>query len=138
MLTPTASTGYGHTGVIGGWTYYYRVQAVTSTGVSPLSNEASVTVPTYSLQTPAITSVSYNGNGSNFIYWSQSYGPVEYKVYWGTSNGVTTGSNMLTPTTNTVYEHSGIQSGYTYCYRVTSANRYNQSSLSNEYCISIP
>jgi len=135
----TTTPWFRHTGVIGGWTYYYKIAAVDINGnESELSEEKSVAVPTYPLEVPFITSVNYNGSGSNFISWTTVPGPVEYKIYWGTSTGVDTGSEKLTPTTNNIYEHPDIQSGNTYCYRVTSANRYNESNLSNEFCVNVP
>ena len=46
MLTPTTTTDYGHTGVVEGNTYYYRVSAVNDLGYeSGLSDETSVFVP---------------------------------------------------------------------------------------------
>ena len=44
-LTPTTTTDYGHSGVVSGSQYCYRVRAENSYGVSSLSSERCVTVP---------------------------------------------------------------------------------------------
>ncbi|MHC4572329.1 MAG: putative metal-binding motif-containing protein, partial [Planctomycetota bacterium] len=41
----TPNTEFSHTGVVPGWTYYYRVSSVNSAGESELSSEVSVYVP---------------------------------------------------------------------------------------------
>ena len=53
----TSTLDYGHTGVLPGWTYYYRVASVAADGVteSELSAEVSIYVPTQ-CQTPTVTS----------------------------------------------------------------------------------
>ena len=45
MLTPTTNVEYGHSGVVSGSRYYYRVAARNSVGQGALSTEVSVLVP---------------------------------------------------------------------------------------------
>ena len=44
-LGPTSTTSFAHTGVVSGYTYYYRVAAINSSGQSALSSTVSITVP---------------------------------------------------------------------------------------------
>jgi len=51
---------------------------------------------------------------------------------------VTKGSEKLDLTTTTLYEHSGVVSGNTYCYRISSIASGFESDLSSEECVDIP
>jgi len=137
MLSPTTATAYGHTGVIGGYTYYYRVSAVSSTGVeSDLSNEVNISIP---LVPPNGVSVVYQANnGWNYLTWDSVSGALQYRVYWGTEPGVDNNSEMLTPTTTTDYGHSGVLIGNTYYYRVSVVNPLGiESNLSQEVSVTV-
>ena len=82
-------------------------------------------------EVPEWVHASWWGN-SIYIWWDRVSGATEYHVYWGTESGVTTSSNSLTPTDNTVYEHTGVQPGYTYYYRVAAMTALGESPLSEE------
>jgi hypothetical protein len=68
----TANTEFSHTGVVGGWTYYYRVSAVNTVGESELSDEVSVYVPTQQPNPVIVGSVNIPGF-ANDLYVSGSY-----------------------------------------------------------------
>ena len=138
LLTPTTTTDYGHTGVVAGFTYYYRVAAMNAAGVGPLSSEVSVTIPTPP-GVPSNVAVVYQAAQSwNYVTWNAVAGATEYRVYWGTSSGVTTASNLLTPTTTTDYGHTGVLAGSTYYYRVAAVNAAGLGSLSSEASVTVP
>lgn len=70
---------------------------------------------------------------SNYIFWDEVPGAVEYKVYWGTEPAVTKTSECLTPTTNTNYRHTGVDHSWTYYYRVAAVDAHgNESELSSQ------
>jgi len=94
-----------------------------------LGNSVSiVSAPT----TPTSLSVVYQSSGNqNYISWNSVSGATSYKIYWGTSSGVSTSSNSMT-TTSTSFAHSGVSAGYTYYYKVVAVNTAGQSSLSSE------
>ena len=132
-LTPTTTTDYGHTGVVAGNTYYYRVTAVNGSGESGLSSEVSAYVTPPIPSTPTGVSAVYQASNSrNYITWNSVSGATQYKVYWSTSPGVSKSSNSLTPTTTTDYGHTGVVAGNTYYYRVTAVNGSGESGLSSE------
>lgn len=78
LLSPTNTTDYGHTGVVPGYTYYYRVAAVTAGVESALSEQVSASVPLTGTgkipdtgQTTSYTSIF--GEDSDYSINPQSY-----------------------------------------------------------------
>src|SRR5438094_3929669 len=126
-------TSYTNTIVTPGVTYFYKVRAVNSVGLSPLSNEASataITVPTapQNLQATAGTrniTISWQpptSDGGSAI--------TGYKVYRSTSSGTETGYVNLGNVNS--YTNTGLTPGVTYFYKVRAVNSVGLSSLSNE------
>src|SRR5207249_5995201 len=126
-------TSYNNTEVTSGTTYFYKVRAVNSVGVSSPSNEASATaisVPAtpQNLQATAGTnSVSLSwqspaNNGGSTI--------TGYKVYRSTSSGTETGYVSLGNVTS--YTNTGLTPGVTYFYKVRAVNSVGISPASNE------
>ena len=139
VMPETATTDYGHTGVENGSCYYYRVSAVNSTDESDLSSEASVCVSEVIPVIPTGVTVIYQSSeNQNFIDWNPSSGSTNYKVYWGTSPGVTFASNVLTETTTTDYGHTGVVGGSCYYYKVSAVNTEGESALSDETSVCLP
>ena len=131
----TNTTEYGHSGVEPGSSYYYRVAAFNSSGESALSPVQGVTVPP---APPTGVSVSFQSDQNwNYITWDAVSGATGYKVYWGTTSGVTTGSNVMS-TDTTDYGHSGVEPGSTYYYRVASLIGSTESVLSEEVSVTVP
>lgn len=88
---------------------------------------------------PQGLSVAYQASTArNRITWALSDGATSYTVYWGTSPGVTTGSNVMPSTSTTDYGHSGVITGQQYCYRVRANNTWGSSGLSAEQCVTVP
>jgi hypothetical protein len=80
-----------------------------------------------------VNAVYQESNSRNLITWNIVSGASQYKVYWGTSSGVTKSSNVMPATSTLSYGHSGVVPGYTYYYRVTALNSSGgESSLSSE------
>ena len=125
------TTAYTDAGVTNGVTYYYVVNAVTSTGgASPNSNEAS-TEPIPPVPASPASLVATVGNGQANLTWTASPSATAYVVTRGTasgsenivlSNSVTTGS----------YNDTGLANGATYYYVVTAADITGTSGPSNE------
>ncbi len=66
-------------------------------------------------------------------------GAAQYKMYWDTSPGVTTDSNLATPTTTTDYGHTGVVPGWTYYYRIMAVSADgHESALSAEASATVP
>lgn len=81
---------------------------------------------------PSLISVT-PGNAENALVWSASAGAVNYKVFFQTSPGVTTGSANFLAGNVTSTTHSGLSNGTTYYYRVQAIGPGGgESPLSNE------
>ncbi len=135
----TSSLVFDHTGVLAGYQYCYRVRSKNEWGTSELSTESCVTVNGSAPPPPSSLSLGYWPMQQGiYLGWSPSAGATSYIVYWRVGPGVTTDSQTLTPTTTTDYLHTGVVSGYEYCYRVAGANAYGTGALSQEQCLTVP
>src|SRR5207247_1557209 len=126
-------TSFTNIGLTPGVTYFYKVLAVNSAGLSPLSNEASATpttVPTapQNLQaTAGVRNATLTWNAPSTNGGSPITG---YKVYRSTSSGTETGYVSLGNVTS--YTNTGLTGGTTYFYKVLAVNSIGVSPLSNE------
>src|SRR2546427_3670619 len=126
-------TSYTNTIVTPGVTYFYKVRAVNSVGLSSLSNEASATPPT--LPSAPQNLQATTGVGNVALTWdapsSNSGSPITgYKIYRSTSSGTETGYVNLGNVTS--YTNTIVTPGVTYFYKVRAVNALGVSTLSNE------
>src|SRR5207249_2081642 len=126
-------TSFTNTGLTNGVTYFYKVRAVNSVGLSPLSTEASAT-PSTTPSAPQNLQASA-GTGNITLTWhapSTNGGTAitGYKVYRSTSSGTETGYVSLGNVTS--YINTGLTPGVTYFYKVLAVNSIGLSPLSNE------
>ena len=88
---------------------------------------------------PTGVSATYqSANDWNYITWNAVSGATSYKIYWGTSSGVTESSNVMGPTSTTDYGHSGVVPGYCYYYKVVAVDPGGESNLSSEISACVP
>jgi len=136
-ILTTSSLVYDHTGLSNGSTYYYRVMACNSAGCSGLSgiNSKTYAVTPGTPSTPSLTQIS---NGIR-VSWGTVSGATSYKIYWGTNNTVseTYYCGILT-TSSLVYDHTNLDSGQIYYYRVMACNSFGCSGLSEIQSASAP
>jgi hypothetical protein len=91
------------------------------------------------LATPTSIASQYQPSpANNYITWNSVDGATGYKVYWGTSPGVTFGNNVIGPITTLDYGHTGVAAGTTYYYRVSAFNDAEESALSGEVSVTVP
>src|SRR2546426_6027004 len=126
-------TSYTNTIVTPGVTYFYKVAAINSVGVSPLSNEASATPPT--VPTAPQNLQASAGVGNVTLSWqapSSDGGSAitGYKVYRSTSSGTETGYVNLGNVNS--YINTGLTGGVTYFYKVAAINALGVSPQSSE------
>src|SRR5439155_12657601 len=126
-------TSYTNTGLTGGTTYFYKVRAVNSAGISSTSNEASATATSVPSAPQNLQAAA--GTGKVILTWdapSSNGGSAitGYKIYRSTSSGSETGYVSLGNVTS--YTNTGLTAGTTYFYKVRAVNAAGVSSPSNE------
>jgi fibronectin type 3 domain-containing protein len=132
-ISPSATT-YVDTGVSGGLTYYYKVEAVNAIGTSPASNELSGILPTVP-SAPVLTTAT-PGNGQVSLSWTipaSGGSPLtSFTILRGTSPG--TESSYVSGIAPTVsnYIDTAATNGTTYYYKIEALNLVGTSSPSNE------
>lgn len=126
------TTTFTDTGLTNGNTYFYQVAANNGVGVSPNSNEVSVTPGGTVTPPPAPAGLAATaGNGSVGLTWNASAGATSYSIYRGTTpNGE--GSTAVGTSTTTSFTDTGLTNGTAYYYKVTASNSAGTSGSSNE------
>jgi fibronectin type 3 domain-containing protein len=126
------TTTFTDTGLTNGKTYFYNVAANNSVGVSPDSNEVSVTPAATATAPPAPTGLAATaGNGSVGLTWNASSGATSYSIYRGTAPGAE-GATAIGTATSTSFTDTGLTNGTAYYYKVTASNSAGTSPSSGE------
>ncbi len=131
IATGVMATSYLNTGLTNGVTYYYVVTALSTSGESPNSNQASAT-PT----APALPSIPTNltamaGRKKVTLNWTVASGATSYNIKRSTTNGGPY-TTVATGVTVTTYTNTGLTTGATYYYVVTAVNAVGESGNSNQ------
>jgi fibronectin type 3 domain-containing protein len=136
--TPVATTNgttakFTDTGLRNGTTYFYNIAANNGVGVSPDSNEISVTPSAGAGTAPAAPTglTATPGSGSVALKWTASTGATSYDVYRGTASGAQ-GATPVGTSTSPNFSDTGLTNGTTYYYRVTAINASGASGNSGE------
>ena len=136
--TRSSGTRYTHRGLTGGSTRHYRVSAINSAGVGPLSNtanattDASVTVPA----SPAGLSARADGETEIDLSWSEPRSDGGSRVTGYRIEVSDSGSNWSlleadTRSSRTSHTHRGLTGGSTRYYRVSAINSAGVGQPSN-------
>lgn len=113
-----------------GATYYYRVQATNSTGISLDSAEVSRTVNAAPPEQP-LTLTAIPGPGEVRLSWIGPSPNMSYQIERATQSGGPY-SRLTLNLTNTTYTDIPLTNGTTYYYRIIAINPFGESSASNE------
>ena len=126
----TDELGCTDTSAKAGYTYYYKVRAVTADGTK--GDYSSVVYRTCDCAAPVVKGGNNASTGKVTLTWDKVSGAKEYVVYRANySNGTYT--KMFT-TKNTSYTNTSANAGYTYYYKVkaiSSKTAYADSAMSN-------
>lgn len=129
-MTSTDGTGCTDTSAKAGYTYYYKVRAVTADGTK--GDYSSVVYRTCDCAAPVVKGGNNASTGKVTLTWDKVSGAKEYVVYRANySNGTYT--KMFT-TKNTSYTNTTANAGYTYYYKVKAISyktAYADSAMSN-------
>ncbi|MHB8910895.1 MAG: fibronectin type III domain-containing protein [Syntrophales bacterium] len=78
------------------------------------------------------------GNGQVTITWSAEKDASSYNIYWSTTPGVTPANGTKITGVTSPYVQSGLTSGVTYYYIVTSVNKDGESAPSPQVSATLP
>jgi hypothetical protein len=136
ISTGSTATTFSASGV-GNGTYYVRVRASNSAGISPPSNEAILVLGstgcTAAPGPPGSLSGSASANGTIVLTWTAAGGaPTSYVIEAGTASGLSNLANSDLGGTALTFIANNIGSG-TYYVRVRAKNACGLSGPSNEF-----
>jgi fibronectin type 3 domain-containing protein len=126
------TTTFTDTGLTNGKTYFYNVAANNSVGVSPDTNEVSVSPGSATTAPPAPTGLSANPVNSEIdLTWNPSAGATSYSIYRGTAPGAE-GATPVGTTTTDSFNDTGLANGTGYYYTVAASNAAGTSAKTAE------
>jgi fibronectin type 3 domain-containing protein len=126
------TTTFTDTGLTNGKTYFYNVAANNSVGVSPDTNEVSVSPGPATTAPPAPTGLSANpANTEIDLTWNPSAGATSYSVYRGTAPGAE-GATPVGTTTTDSFADTGLANGTGYYYTVAANDAAGASAKTAE------
>ncbi|SPF46016.1 Cell wall-binding protein [Candidatus Desulfosporosinus infrequens] len=125
------SPSYAHTGLSTNVTYYYKVQASNSAGLSGFSAIADAMTTNTSYSVPSIptnlTATTASSSQIN-LTWDAISGATSYYLYMASSyNGTYSNIAVLTSPS---YAHTGLSTNSTYYYEVQAVNSAGSSGFS--------
>ena len=126
------TTTFTDTGLTNGKTYFYNVAANNGVGVSPDSNEVSVSPGAATAAPPAPTGLTATPANSEIdLTWNPSAGATSYSVYRGTTPGGE-GATPVGTTTTDSFADTGLANGTGYYYTVAASNASGASAKTAE------
>ncbi len=130
LLGTTTATHYTDNKAGSGYTYYYKVRAISK--VKSTANSV-FSVPVAGIchcAKPTVKATYMGASGKPYIKWNAVANASQYKVYRSTSkNGTYT---LLGTTTATHYTDNKAGSGYTYYYKVRAISKVKEHG---EFCL---
>lgn len=127
------TTTYSNSGLNSSTTYFYKVQAVNSTGGSAWSNIAyATTAVSGPPAAPGNLTASATGCNSVLLNWVDNSGnETNFELRRSTSQSGTYSTIATLPANTTTYTNSGLTKGRKYYYKVRATNSAGNSSYSN-------
>ncbi|NYT12285.1 MAG: choice-of-anchor D domain-containing protein [Methanomassiliicoccales archaeon] len=137
LLSFVETLSYNDTSVTNGITYYYQVSAINSIGEGPVSSTVNATPEAAIISTaPSAPQDPQSSSGDEYILitWTApsddgGSAVTSYNIYRGIDPDNLSFLASVTAT-ETSYNDTSVESGQTYCYRITAANDQGESSQS--------
>ncbi|MBU0927410.1 MAG: hypothetical protein KKA67_06650 [Spirochaetes bacterium] len=127
------ASGYVHTGLTNGTTYYYVATAIGEGGESPASSRASAQAMRRVLSPGVPTGLSaIAGDARATLAWASVAGATSYNLYWSTDSGVTPATGTRLAGVDSGYVHTGLVNGTAYYYVATAVGEGGESSASSQ------
>ncbi len=125
----TTKTNYTDSKANAGYTYYYKVQAISSVKSKANSALSAAVAVTCRCARPVVKTDYWASTGKPYIYWSAVAGASQYEVYRsGSKDGTYT---LLGTTTATNYTDSKANAGYTYYYKIKAISEVKSAANSS-------
>jgi len=138
-IIPAGVTSYDDIGLRDGRTYYYRIRAANSAGLSALSTPVSTTTSTgltfspfvvWPLSAPTGLTATAVSSGQINLSWDDVVGESNFRIQ-RSSDGVNWTRIAISPAGTTSYQDFGLTGGHTYYYRVRAGNAAGVSPFSS-------
>ena len=129
LLGTTTATNYTDSKANAGYTYYYKVKAISKVRSTANSSLSATVAATCHCARPVVKPDYLISTGKPYIKWTAVSGASKYYVYRsGSSNGT---YKYVGTTTATNYTDNKANAGYTYYYKVKAVSKV--SSGANSY-----
>ena len=129
LLGTTTATNYTDSKANAGYTYYYKVKAISEVKSAANSSLSATVAATCHCARPVVKPDYLISTGKPYIKWTAVAGASQYEVYRsGSKDGTYT---LLGTTTATNYTDNKANAGYTYYYKVKAVSKV--SSGANSY-----
>jgi uncharacterized protein YjdB len=132
LMTRTTARTYNNTALTVGKTYYYKVRAYKTSGTTRIYGNYSYVVSSKTVMPSPVSvqaqAISYN---SINISWAPSAGVSGYELYRALSS--TGAYSLITRTSATSYNNTGLTAGKTYYYKVRSYKTSGTTRIYGSY-----
>ena len=129
LLGTTTATNYTDSKANAGYTYYYKVKAISEVKSAADSSLSAAVAVTCRCARPVVTPDYLTSTGKPYIKWAAVAGASQYEVYRsGSKDGTYT---LLGTTTAANYTDSKADAGYTYYYKVKAISKVKSTANSS-------
>ena len=129
LLGTTTATNYTDSKANAGYTYYYKVKAISEVKSAANSSLSAAVAITCRCARPVVTPDYLTSTGKPYIKWAAVAGASQYEVYRsGSSNGT---YEYVGTTTATNYTDNKANAGYTYYYKVKAISKVRSTANSS-------
>ncbi|MFH1031857.1 MAG: CARDB domain-containing protein [Chloroflexota bacterium] len=133
---------YSDQTVVGGTTYYYRVESFNALGSSTESNLATLTTPGSAPSAPSaptsLAAVAANSNTINLTWIDTSITETEFRLVRATDSAFTNNVTFTIAVNVTNYTDSSVTESTTYYYCIFAVNAIGSSPASNAATVVTP
>ncbi len=134
--TGANATSFASTGLAPSSTYYFRVRAVNSVGVSAYTSEVFATTPAAAPAAPgSLAGLAASQTQINLSWADNSSNETGFKLERKTGSSGTYAQVVQTGAGVTSYQNAGLAAGTTYFFRVRATNAAGDSAYSNEVSV---